>query len=88
MFTDSGELLRLVEFDGRQHTTGMDKGVWSHSETLEKIQERDKIKNEFCLRNNICLVRVPYYKYTSVTIEDIFGDKYTVKELVLCHEFT
>ena len=48
----------LLEFDGIQHfkTT---KG-WSDEEHLSKTQQRDEYKNNWCLENNIPLVRIKY----------------------------
>lgn len=72
--------IRFIEYDGRQHFTGPDTNFWGHSkDTLETIQEKDKIKNEFCLKHNYCLVRIPYTK-TKITYDDIFGDEYVLKE--------
>lgn len=72
-------LVRLIEFDGKQHVIGMDKGVWSHTETLDVIRERDQAKNDFCVTNSIRLVRIPYYKSKTVSYDDLFGDKYIYK---------
>jgi len=55
------------------------KLIWSKSDPLELIQERDNIKNNFCLENNYPLVRIPYTKINNITIEDILGDKYLLK---------
>lgn len=71
----------FIEFDGRQHKDGPDKGFWSRKlETLETIQERDKIKNDFCLKNNYLLYRIPYYYVNNLSINNIFDDKFLVKE--------
>lgn len=73
----------FIEFDGRQHVYGPDTSYWGRSiDTLESIQEKDEIKNNFCKRNGYKLVRIPYWKAkTEITLEDIFGDKYLVKEV-------
>lgn len=71
--------LMFIEFDGRQHITGPDTKVWGHgSDSLQDIQERDRIKNAFCLKHNLRLIRIPYWKET-ITKEDIFGETYLVK---------
>lgn len=72
----------FIEFDGRQHIYGPDTSFWGHStDTLEIIQEKDNIKNNFCLSHNYKLVRIPYWKIkTQITLDDIMGDKYLVKE--------
>lgn len=70
--------IRMIEFDGRQHTNGPE-AIWSQSDSLEIIQERDTIKNNFCLSHNYPLVRIPYTKINYINIEDILGDEYLVK---------
>ena len=64
---------RFIEFDGRQHIAGPE-AIWSQSDPLEIIQERDNIKNKFCLSHNYPLVRIPYTKLNHITIEDSLGD--------------
>lgn len=71
--------IRMIEFDGRQHTSGPE-AIWSNSDPLEKIIERDNIKNNFCLSHQYPLVRIPYTKLGKITLEDLLGNKYLVKE--------
>lgn len=70
--------IRFIEYDGRQHTQGHDFGAWSHEEPFEIIQERDQIKNNFCQKHNLTLVRIPYTN-KKITLEDIMGDRYIMK---------
>lgn len=70
--------IRFVEFDGRQHFTGPE-AQWSNSDSLETIQERDKIKNNFCANKGYPLVRIPYTRLNKITLEDIMGDKYLLE---------
>lgn len=70
--------IRMIEFDGRQHTEGPE-AIWSNSDPLETIQERDKIKNQFCLSHNYPLIRIPYMKLHNITINDLLGDQYLIK---------
>ena len=70
--------IRMIEFDGRQHTAGPE-AIWSNSDSLEVIQERDNIKNQFCLSHNYPLVRIPYTKLNNITMNDLLGDQYLVK---------
>lgn len=37
------------------------------------------IKNEYALSHNIPLVRIPYWKRNSITLETIMGDQYLIK---------
>ena len=60
----------IIEFDGRQHierTTGKCSNWWS----LEYVQTHDKIKNKYCQKNNIPLIRIPYSKVNSIKLEDL-----------------
>lgn len=55
----------LIEYDGEQHYVGW----WNASDingNLESIRARDNIKNEYCLKNNIHLARIPYYDYKKI----------------------
>lgn len=61
-------LFKLIEFDGRQHVFGPD-GTWAESDSLEIIQYRDNLKNQYCLKNNINLLRIPYTDIGKISIE-------------------
>ena len=67
IFKDN-KLYKLIEFDGRQHFFGPD-AKWSHSDSLETIKFRDNLKNEYCVKNNISLLRIPYTEIGNITIE-------------------
>lgn len=59
----------LIEFDGKQH---FEQGRgWLSQESLEEIQYRDNIKNQWCKENNIPLIRIPYTKLNNLSIEDL-----------------
>lgn len=70
--------IRFIEFDGRQHYFGYDTEKYADTNSLKKIKERDEIKNNFCLSNNLALVRIPY-TVTNITLTDILSDKYLIK---------
>ena len=71
--------IRMIEFDGRQHISGPES-IWKNNESFETIQERDKIKNQFCLSHNYPLVRIPYTKLHNITLNDLLGEQYLIKE--------
>lgn len=51
-----------IEYDGEQHFIPINYSNNINSLELLKItQYRDKIKNEYCAKNNIPLLRIPYY---------------------------
>ena len=73
------EPLVFIEFDGRQHVDGPDTKNWGHAtDTLETIQERDRLKDAFCIKHNLRLVRIPYWKKI-ITYQDIFEDNFVIK---------
>ena len=57
--------LYVVEFDGIQHFKQRDG-----RESLNKIHERDLEKNNFCFKNSIPLIRIPYY-HDDICINDL-----------------
>ena len=59
----------IIEFDGVQHfqpTSG-----WNTVEKYEQTCAHDKIKNEYCKKNNIPLIRIPYTQEDKLTINDL-----------------
>ena len=60
----------IVEYDGIQHYEYNNRG-WSNLENLEKTQERDSFKNNWCIQNNIPIIRIPYTHLNKLTISDL-----------------
>lgn len=58
----NGKISKIYELDGQMHFIDVFGG-------LEKQQKYDKLKNEFCEKNNYELVRIPYWDFDK--IEDI-----------------
>lgn len=55
----NGKLLSLIEYDGEQHYIAQE---YFGGEEKFKIQQRnDEIKNEYCKKNDIELIRIPYW---------------------------
>lgn len=68
--------VRLIEFDGIQHYYKENK--WHFK--VEEIQFNDNYKNNYALKNNIPLIRIPYWELENLTINDLlFSNKYIVK---------
>lgn len=59
----------LIEYDGNIHYKIT--GSWNTSQNLQQTQKRDKIKNEWCKNNNIPLIRIPYYHYNELCLNDL-----------------
>ena len=57
----------LIEFDGRQHYEA--SGGLFTEETVQKIRIRDNYKNDWCNKNGIRLVRIPYYDEEKISLE-------------------
>lgn len=66
------KIIRLIEFDGPQHTN--ENNYFNDS----TIIQRDEIKNNYARSNNIPLVRIPYYKRDCIVIEDLMGDRFLI----------
>lgn len=58
-----------IEYDGEQHY----KEVDFCSDTLQDRQYRDNLKNQYCLQNNIRLIRIPYWDKTKINTEYIMS---------------
>lgn len=56
-----------IEFDGRQHWGGAGWKGYS----LKQLQENDRLKTNYCKTHNIPLIRIPYWHYNDITIDDL-----------------
>lgn len=63
------ELQYLIEYDGIQHFDVL--GGWNDEDSFEVRKSHDNQKNEFCMFNNIPLIRIPYWHYDKLSIEDL-----------------
>ena len=59
----------IIEFDGIQHFKIT--GGWNNEEHFNKLQIHDNFKNEYCFKNNIPLIRIPYTHINNICIEDL-----------------
>lgn len=69
---ENDELQLLIEFDGRQHFSGPE-AQWSHAVSLEEIQEKDELKNQYCQKNNIKLIRLTMSDLNKLTIKNLWS---------------
>ena len=69
----------IIEFDGEQHYKA--KNFFGGEIGLQNIQKRDKFKNNWCKKNNIPLIRIPYTALEIFTIKDLIPEtsQYLVK---------
>ena len=60
----------LIEYDGMQHfkphSFGSDKSEEKKEKNFKEIQYRDQIKNQYCEKNNIKLLRIPYTLFQNI----------------------
>lgn len=61
----------IIEYDGLHHYEPV-KG-WGGEEKFKITQENDKIKNQYCLKHNITLIRIPY-TYSESEIKNVIVD--------------
>lgn len=59
---NKGQLSHLIEFNGSQH---YDKPEGKWSESFNDLQEHDILKKEYCEKNNIRLIIIPFDKQYS-----------------------
>ena len=67
------------EIDGPQH---MEYTKFFHKKRSDftKAQERDRVKNSYCLAHEIPLYRIPYWEMDNIhCVDDIFQDKFLVR---------
>ena len=77
-----------IEFDGRQHSEPSAFNSKKEKENVklknfEYIQNHDKIKNEYCKKNGITLLRFNNLKTVEKELDKYFQNNGIVKELNL-----
>jgi very-short-patch-repair endonuclease len=55
-----------IEYDGIQHFKAVEH--FGGEEALASNKERDEIKNQYCIDNNINLLRIPYWEFDNIDI--------------------
>jgi len=50
-----------IEYDGEQHF----RNIFS-DKSFKETKINDNIKDEFCIKNNIFLIRIPYFKFEEI----------------------
>lgn len=76
ILNENNEIVRLIEYDGLQHFQPVDR--FGGEEKFARCQYLDNLKNQYALSHNIPLVRIPYSKRDSMTLDDLLGDRYTI----------
>lgn len=60
----------LIEYDGEQHFRLKTFGKEMNESKIqfELLQKHDSMKNEYCIKNDIPLLRIPFWRYDSIEI--------------------
>lgn len=69
IFDEQNNLIKLVEYNGKQHYSPIEK--WGGEEQFIIQQERDIRKKNYCENNNIPLLVIPYWEYDNITIKSL-----------------
>lgn len=59
----------LIEYDGEQHF-GLGR-MWGEKDYYNILKRHDIIKNDWCKKNSIFLIRIPYTHYKNLSIDDL-----------------
>lgn len=60
-----------IEFDGQQHFSPdiyFGESEEKAKEDFERLKRRDNIKNNYCAKNNITLIRIPYWEVNNISV--------------------
>lgn len=78
IFNNEKNILCLIEYQGSQHYT-IDNSSWNNEIYHKRLVEYDNLKREYCKKNNIILIEIPYWSYSKL------NENY-IKELI--NEYT
>lgn len=70
ILNDDNTVKCLIEYDGEQHFKPVE--LFGGAEQFEENKIRDNLKNEYCLNNNLLLLRFPYTMDISEIKEKIY----------------
>lgn len=74
----------LVEIDGEGHYTICNFNQMSHEKaemSFNATKKHDNIKNNYCKKNNIKLIRIPYWEFKNNTFQQFFYKSLESNEL-------
>lgn len=57
-------LISLIEYDGKQHFEVVPG--WGGKKMFDELIKRDNIKNQYCTKNKIKLIRIPYWEFDNI----------------------
>lgn len=59
----------LIEYDGYQHYSS--NGGWNSKDHYELTKKHDTIKNNYCKEKSIPLIRIPFWHFNDLSINDL-----------------
>ena len=68
-YIENGNSKFVIEYHGRQHYEPVD--FFGGEEAFRKQRERDQIKKDFCNKNNIEYIEIPYYNDDALLTKDL-----------------
>lgn len=75
IFNSNEQIIQLIEYDGEFHYYAQDEFFGGKAELLYR-QICDQIKNEYAKNNKIPLIRIPYFKQSEITYENLFNNHF------------
>ncbi len=65
-----------IEYDGDLHFSEKNHKYsgWYNEETYKITHERDLFKNQYCFKNNIILIRIPYWHFNDLIIDNLLPE--------------
>lgn len=76
LLDNENKLLGLIEYQGNIHFY-YDNNGWNTKDKFEERVKRDKIKKEYCIKNNIKLFYITYLDDIEEKIEEIINELYS-----------
>jgi len=83
IYDDNSIIIYLIEYDGSLHYTTTE--FFGGEKRLLLQQKRDRIKDKYCMDNNIPLIRIPYWDFDnikSILDRDILQIKEAVNHVI------
>lgn len=69
----------IIEYDGEQHYRPVFN--FDTEESFKRRQFHDQEKNQYCFKNNLILIRIPYTHYNDLCLKDLLNNSnYIIKE--------
>ena len=78
IFDDNNNLKCLIEYQGNIHFKTTPNG-WNNEKALADCQRRDKIKFDYCQKNNIKLYYITYKEIIEDRLEEIMNEQFTAR---------